>query len=534
MVFEGEFPLREDLKHRALRFTVQAASVDFNNGPINVWVYRERPGEAPYRIRVTGHASQDTCRKASTALIDFTRKRNIVAGYFSYGIADLYPAGAREDFGREATSLEQFLRSLSQEAPQEVSVLELFGSGLEDAFVTPQAQMPDIHAGRRTSYFGEQLLLEGPAFVPVRTWDAKHGVQPLVFEVGLSDLGLDARSMEMLAGNTDSAPLVEKIELLRQSLQRMDSLMEARKAPETFRDQLWSYSLVPRYAAEGPRGNVAADIQRIQNVNADIRRILEKYRVLDAVMSTIALLSGTPLPAEFIDASKQDVQQLQHHLRTNEDCIQRLRQRLRCDPFLYKDQQVSNAYIHVEFQPPESSDEALQRLFDKLEQLPESTLREARNQVEDELKEALGLLQEFRKQRGPEDMKAARSRVVDGLLRGWPVPVSDLDEARIVNAALDQKVPKFWEKWLPRLQARRGPDLREPGKAAGRLSRPNVFFRVRELKPGRYEVRPEYVVGGGYAEVWDARLGLVTIEGPFEPPQGAAIRHAAEQEGVEP
>jgi hypothetical protein len=114
---------------------------------------------------------------------------------------------------------------------------------------------------------------------------------------------------------------------------------------------------------------------------------------------------------------------------------------------------------------------------------------------------------------------SGRETTIDGLLRGWPLPVERDGLEKTVAKIQDDQTGRAWTGLLARLQKTRDVDLRAGGATAGLLGRGNIFFRVVEIGVDasgrrRYAVTPTYVVVGPYLEVWDSVRHTVTIETP--------------------
>lgn len=113
----------------------------------------------------------------------------------------------------------------------------------------------------------------------------------------------------------------------------------------------------------------------------------------------------------------------------------------------------------------------------------------------------------------PGALQAWRERAVDGLLRGWPGQARSEATSALVELCARQHLPAFWEKLLPLLPASK--PTQDP--------RFDLFFRVRELSRGHYEVQPMTVSWASYEEASDED-GLAGIpETPLGSPQKLAV-----------
>jgi hypothetical protein len=139
-----------------------------------------------------------------------------------------------------------------------------------------------------------------------------------------------------------------------------------------------------------------------------------------------------------------------------------------------------------------------------------------RGEIVEELASARQELVVARNQTSAQTRASARERVIDGLLRGWPIPVPDDQtlESKVDNLQA-KNARDAWTKILGRL-AGQGIDVGDGSATAGTLNRGNVFFSVRGIGGDRYRITPTYVVSGPYLEVWDPARHTVTIESKSE------------------
>lgn len=498
---------------------------DLNSSPIHVWVYRDKPGGLIQRIRVTGHAVEQYCAEASKALIEFHQKHQIVSGFLTFGVDDSYPRGPVEPFAKEAEMLLKKLRPLSTAAPDQVVIHELVGPA-DATFSQPPPRIMPNGVG---AVLGSQPFTSGPAFVPVRAWNGVGAAQPLRFELSLTELGLAADQLNRLASDVDLGPWVEQAELMKEEARKMELLLEAHKASSEFTDNVWVYKFFINSYSVSEVGPWQGAIAQIREANSRMHKLLRKYQVLEAIEF---VMNERPGPAGkkkkgLSSVQRERIQEIQKAIKLNETCLSRLQLRTHCT-WAGENAPEDGSFMDVALMQEEDPKKRafLAKLTRQLQELSATELSGRRTralQALEQLSSSIGTIQQRRTSGA---LKAARERVIDGLLRGWPLPASTDEDALFSDSFTEQRMPEVWKLLLTRLEDSQGTHLREEGRMAGKLQRANVFFRVQELAPGRYEVLPMYIVGEAYAEVWDTNRHTVTIETPFGLPMELAEKES--------
>lgn len=170
--------------------------------PIRVWFFEDR-GEVTM-IRVVGHSDEQTCSQVSTVLLAAIGEPE-AEGFLAYGSGELHASDTSVN-GRAA-----FAR-LAQDLRFKLEVIAALYNGLE---VHVASGDPDLQFSstppvpeRGTITYGLTDLIgpdEGPAFVPVRSWQSGKA-EPIRFEVTAKELGLDDQAFDRFTGTTIDSP----------------------------------------------------------------------------------------------------------------------------------------------------------------------------------------------------------------------------------------------------------------------------------------------------------------------------------------
>jgi hypothetical protein len=314
----------------------------------------------------------------------------------------------------------------------------------------------------------------------------------------------------------------------------MKRLLEAHRAFHEFTDGLWDYRLFRASYGSGET-SLANPQEQIRAANSRIRKMLHKYQVLETIGRLQQSQPGKTNKESFqlSPESQEDVSQLKASLATNESCLTLLELGGQCT-WGGSSETGAGSFMDVELRPPSNprGQELLAEILRMLQRYPEAELLQRQRKASEAHEKLSASIATVQRWRTSGELRSARESVIDGMLRGWPLPASTDEQAAFIDGFSEQKMPAVWTKLLARVEASVGSDLHEEGTTAGRLQRSNVFFRVQELSPGRYEVQPMYVVWETYAEVWDPRRRTVTIETPYGPPMRVAQN--TQQKEVQP
>lgn len=459
---------------------------DLNGLPIRVWAYRNR-GELA-KLRVVGHASEKTCREASAELLALSAQPS-VGGFISFGVGELAP---RNPDGLHATEeAVAHLSELAGASPGELAVVEV-EEETEDHWWVQQGQalVPNIEEGS-VSFGGQQLA--GPLFAPFGVWTSS-GVVPIKFQVSRQDLGLSAADFRRLSGTIDLAPYIEAIDLIHERLEPIRALLDVASTSGAFEDHVWSFSsahVAPLDDAEARRNN------------AQIEHLITKYQALKAIIGL------TKVAPELFPMSEADLQEainwkpldeLEAGLAQNRSCLGH----------------ICASMFAVRLLPPSESEatNVLEELLSLVgHPLVIKAVQDQRASLLRELKLAKDSLRQAQRL-GTQQRSAQRERLVDALLRGWPVPTTDQSLAARLDRILATDYPRLWQSILKRLEVEMGVRLDQEAAIGGLLLMNTTFFRVTETSSDMYSVQPYTVVFGNYLENWDAGRHLFSVSTP--------------------
>ena len=448
-----------DLSDMAPERILSLPDASINDIPIHVWVKRGA-GKAITKIRVTGHANSEVCSKASLDLSEMLTDHSSVAGFLGFGVAELRPAAGATAYADKASALIEEISALQQTYPKFVQLHEVT-QDRPDLDGAPPDDVSD-----RTGVLRFRNPAAGPAFVPVRSWSAGEAPAAVTFEVKASELGVSEPLMQRLAPNIASAPIVEHIVMLRDSVQRIDRLEQFLAAGGQLADHTKGYEV------SGGSGLVTED--QIKTYNELLTRF---ERFLDASKFLYKLSRADEIQHE------SDARDVAAKRQVNDFCLARLRHATGC-------------LVHYAVEPVYPKSDAERAEIAKMDETlaafsttPASVFESAKEDILRSLNEEKRVLDMARNEPQAQAKAAARETAIDGLLRGWPLPIPD-DPAleREVIAVQEDKAPDAWPRILARLGAR-GIDLTDSVGAAGVLTRGNVFFSVRYLGGDRYRGR---------------------------------------------
>jgi hypothetical protein len=470
-----------------------------NSSPIFVWLYTGEAG-AIVRVRATGHASEAICAVASKALFDLRSQRS-ADGIMSFGIADVAPkSGSERAFDRDARNTAAILTKLATEHPDFVVVHTLPLPAQLDRL---QAGRPQLESGLdRNVFLGMRKLEAGPALVPLRRFDAS-GVTEVSFTISREQLGIPEEDLQRLAGDIQLAPLIDYRDRTERLIATIDDTIRVKHDPSIFNDGKWAY-----YLRTAPMSSLPAEAgpETLALMIRGMRDGLRKYEALGALLRIAQ--SNTPEQDLHMQRATGELERAQ---TINYECATALIQGEACRTVNFKGE--SGQWVYFDF-AARDADKFMLELVKHVVEIPEERLQEARTDNIEALAQAVELIAHARTREANGAEQYGAFTLVDGLLRGWPIPTDDESDATKIDAYLRDRVPQVW-KLVKQELLTRGVRLDDGGALTGVLSRANVLYRVTAT-PNGYRVQPLYEVIGKYAEVWDRRTGLVTIETPYD------------------
>jgi hypothetical protein len=460
---------------------------NINDTPIHVWVSMPAPGEIG-QIRVTGHANAEVCGKASLDLLALLSDRSNVDGFLGFGVGQLRAAKGATGYAQAASALVLELASLQKAYPEfvqlhPVTIDQSDGVGLPPAGAEQE----------RTAVLRFRSPAAGAAFVPLHSWSPGRAVSPVHFDVSAKELGVNEALMVQLAPNIAAAPWADAVALLRDRLDRLGRLQQFLSAGGSLQDSAESYQVIER---SGP-----VSVDQLEGYN----ELLTRYeRYLDASRFLFDLPTSTKIKQE------TQAKEVAANRLANERCVRHVRSGTTCW-----------RYFEVTSVLPKTENErvallALNKGLETFERLNSGTFETLERALEGQLGRARKALTLARDQASDKAKASARETLVDGLLRGWPIPVSDDPKLEHrLEALQEDDAPGAWKTIVGDL-TRQGVDISDGVSIAGALNRGNVFFSVHAMGGDRYRVTPTYAVSGPYLEVWDPIRHTVTVESKTE------------------
>ncbi|MCC6552533.1 MAG: hypothetical protein IT372_05850 [Polyangiaceae bacterium] len=477
-----EFDAGEGGSHELVRLDDAA---DINGLPIHVWVEKGSSGDI-LSIRVTGHATEEVCAKASLALLSFLTDSPDVEGFLSFGVGELRPKRGARGFQAKARSLLAYLQGLSEQNPEYLRITETTPAPP----VADSAPPPTGDAGARVAVMRYRRVEHGPAFIPVRTWRAGAPPEPLQFNVRVADLGLGFALVRRMTEDVATGPVVEQLEILRARLRHLDRVLVWKSSGHRFA----SHDGVGIRWGQREGAPTVADVEK----STDLLDWFVAVEHVSAIMTT--------LPAKVKREIDITTRRLDSAISVNRRCASALRSGRGCF-----------GYNHAEPIKNASGVDAstFRKLLSLLDEFPVSALSGARAAVAGRIGEHEKMLDHLKRSSPARRRAIALEISIDGLLRGWPIPASDDETSSQIDALEEEAIPAAWNRLLSTIAASGGPELREEGRVAGALQRATVFYRVESLPGDRFRITPYHVVVGPYVEVWDPDRHTVTVETPL-------------------
>ncbi len=487
------------LNPEARGFEIVPGMPALNTSPIYVWLYTNPDGSI-VRVRATGHATESICAVASKALFDL-RGRPSADGLMSFGIADMVAKrGSEAEFSRDAGATAEVLTSLSKKNPDFVVVRSL----------PLPLNLDELHAGvpsldgdlERNVFLGVRSVGTGPALVPLRKFDGS-GVSALSFTISRDDLAMPEADFERLAGDIQLAPMIDYRDRTARLIETIDDTVRLKRDASLFNDGKWAYYL----RAESMSSLTIDDKPAMLGyVNQSMGDCLRKYEALGALLRIGALNS----PEQDLHMRKATAE-LERARTINYQCALALLEGKGCETVNFDRQ--SGQWVFFDF-ASKAADKGMLQLVKEVREIPDETLEKARREATNSLVRANELIEQARIREVDNTSHYGAFTLIDGMLRGWPIPTSDQQDALKIDGYLAHQLPKVWKLAKERL-AEQGVSVEESGSVAGVLSRANVLYRVT-AEADHYRVQPLYEVTGKYAEVWNKQTQLVTIETPYD------------------
>lgn len=474
-----------------------APDATITDGPIHIWVERTpTPARDVVAIKVTGHADEEICAAVTETLYDFLADEKNVDGFLHFGVGEMHAAAGATEFQSKAQEVLKGLEVIRAKHADEVKI--------DDVAFHPAASDAPAGATKRIAILRYRKPSDGPAFIPVRTWNPGGAVEPVAIDATLTDLGMTTAFMSKIEGNGNIAGTNRNIDAFEEQLgqvQRVRAWLSSRKSPVT-----WPQSVRPLAVVGGTpsvtnlRGwNVAFEAAAMKN---------DALLVVSEDLSTLASLLAHNLS-----------RRLDYAMRVNEACADNRQRHVPCAE-----------YFRTTSLAPDSTETESLRELSKNQQglVVKETLLTA------ELALARAEKADLQARSGTRQGTNDRENIIDGLLRGWMIDIPDRATRYTLIDLQMNGMKDAWHRLIEKWQAHTGADVAEPNSVAGVFQRGNAFFKVQEISKGLYRVSPQYVVIGDYLEIWDAKRRIVTIEvpgvGPASKPD--AVDTNDEQEGV--
>jgi hypothetical protein len=461
-----------------------AVSVDIVDVPIRVWVQRDSNRQID-AIRVTGHATEEICSQASLALLNFVGDDAAVSGFLGFGVAEMR-ATRRPDGGAFSNAAENVVRRLQvirADSPTYVQIMDTSPAA------PSSSTEPAINDASPTVVVHYQPLAAGPAFIPVRSWSPGHQPEPIELPFDIAVLGPDAKLIDRLEPDINWAPIAEQIERSSDRIRRIARVHEWRLTGKPFDDGVIAFT--KRQETRTPT------LEEVTGASELMMRFVRKYDAMSLI--------GSNFNPESVAKIRTQVRNIEAAIFANRICMGQLRRGQACFSF-----------FSAEPDPPTTpKDRAFAEVLSKRLQLidafPPEVFAEAIADQEKNIAKLKSLLA-LNKQTPTKRLARARETTIDGLLRGWPLPVSSDSLSDDVDRVQSVTIPKVWGALFRSLAQRTGTDLTQVERTAGVLERANLFYRVREQSKGKYMLTPTYVVLGRYLEIWDPARRSVTVE----------------------
>ncbi len=487
---------------------------NINYLPIHVWLYRD--GDAIVAVRVTGHATEEVCREVSILLLTTLDKVDQVAGFLSFGVGLLEPARDVAAFQAPARAVRARLEELAKDHPGKVVVHEIAGR-TDAVYEHPAADATS--ADQRIAVLGFAREEDGPFFLPLRRIKGGEAV-PLSFEVTIEQLGVDDALLKKLTLSVGLAPWQEQVDHWRMVSEAFAAVDYVRNSRQLFTDRIWRSSEI---VLELPKRDAQA-YRAVQESSVRLRQMITKIHAIDQLYLIFESLH-IPVRGIAVRAGPQRahgaglVGQWVPLLKLNDECLERW------DDKTYKCRTivggiVTPGFVWIEFIKDERAQEDIDSMLDVVDEWSQEEIEAFEEESAKSLAAARADLDDARRLGlDARQARASRERLVDAMLRGWPVPADDLSAER-VDRLLRDKIPAVWDGIIAALLEEDHVDLAHDGAVSGLLERGNVFFRVEEIENHRYRVTPYYVVSGVYLEVTDASRGLIYVDTPNVPEVG--------------
>lgn len=480
---------------------------DINGTPIQLWVYRNPETKIIYRLRVTGHAPEEICLQASVQVFRFMEGTH-ATGYFSFGVADIVPAQQKDsEFHSKSEELVAAFENLMKTGSvsggrgkgthliDKVMVYNIYEEKTSD---TEFLSSPHPAKTRdRLAIAGSILPTKGPAFVPVRVWNDSGESTIFRFTIRPQDYGISKKTMKKLGGNASTSPIRELYNYYNRQHSRV-SRAKSLKRKLAKSEESWSYA---------SQQVSPANTKSISKANKKIASLVDRLTAWKGIEYLSLEFDRTLQGSLDGFATQQWLHRLQEYRKHNRQCRRALKRKQKCPYYI----QIIPKERENPTNIPVNKVTMTDKLFVKAagmfsaSEYKRATARLSRKA--EHWKEVLGKTK-VRNAQG-------QSRVVDSLLRGWPMPASNQRMAATLDELLNEKMPYIWANILKKQKDKGINLLQDTAKVSGLLNRPNIFFRVKQASAGLFEVTPYYVITHQYIEIWDPIRNLIFVETPY-------------------
>lgn len=485
---------------------------DLNTSPIHVWFYRETAAGPFTRVRALGHANAAVCQQASEVLLDLQTATGDASshGFLGFGVADISIDSSNQVEQHAASDALRRISQIADASPEWVQLHEVVGAVVDALSTVLPAQRPG--SVEVVGVYGNLLIERGPAFVPLRTFDAGN-VVPVTFTMGAAELAPGRADRRFLTGTGLIAVLSENRRALRgqiATLRDFQNLQRQSHGLGAFRD-LSAYESGPVADLRQDRSSIQAALQSAQS---NIQR-LTSLRDFFVAYATAEEVVPAGVRQEARELASRMTAAIERCTRHNERVL----------AYRARGQRVDVCHISFIY-----GGGPVGEMLDAALAISADTLNRRLRQLEVQLQRINRAIASRTAQSSAWQRVAGAEALVDALLRGWPIPVQNRPEGARVDRML-QRVPAVISRALASIERSRGAELNSAEGIRGLLSRSTVFFMVQQQPDGNYQVTPMYAVVGPYVELFDPVAHTITVE---DPRSGATAAYLAEQQGGVP